>query len=161
MTEKQAIARIASYCSRAERSEYDVRKKLINWELSAEIVDKIVLLLQKENYLNEERFCRSFIKDKIRFNKWGRNKIVFELRKKKVSDFIIQSGFDDLEEEYDFESSLLKILSVKLPSIKANNDYEKRVKLYRFAIGRGFPSELIQKCISKILGNNNSDELYI
>lgn len=161
MTEKQAITRIASYCSKAERCEYDVRKKLVSWEFDTETINKIVLLLQKENFLNEERFCRSFIKDKMRFNKWGRNKITFELRKKNISDSVIQSVFDELKDVCDFEASLLKILLTKLPSVKANNYYEKRAKLYRFAMSRGFAPELAQKCITKILGDSNSDEFYI
>ncbi len=158
MTEKQAVARIALYCSKAERSEYDVRKKLTAWEIDKEIADRIVLFLRKENFLDEERFCRSFIKDKIRFNKWGKNKIVFELRKKQVSEKQIQKCFEGLDEEYDFEAPLIKLLSSKITTVKAKNDYEKRAKLYRFAMGRGFAPEAIQKCLSQLLGNNYSDE---
>lgn len=151
MTEKQAITRIASYCAKAERCRYDVRKKLIVWKLENDIVDKIVSQLQKENFLNEERFCRSFIKDKIRFNKWGKNKIVFELKKKQVAELIIESSFEELSAETDFETPLTKLLTTKLSGIKAKDDYDKKLKLYRFALGRGFTSDQIRKCLDKLL----------
>lgn len=158
MTEKQAIAKIAAYCSKAERCKYDVKRKLSAWELDNEIVDRVVCLMEKENFLNEERFCQSFIKDKVRFNKWGKNKIIFELRKKQVPSSIIESSFKNVEEECDFETSLLKILTTKLVSVKAKNTLEKRVKLFRFAAGRGFSPDMINKCLDKLMGGGDDED---
>lgn len=159
MTEKQAIGRIAAYCSKAERCKSDVYKKLYAWELDKETADRIVTLLEKERFINEERFCCSFIKDKLRFNKWGRNKIVFELKKKSIPESLIIASFHAMQDECDFEQSLLRLLTTKEPTIKAKTDFEKRMKLYRFAMGRGYASEQINKCLTKILGNN-TDEFF-
>lgn len=153
MTEKQAIGRIASYCSKAERAKSDVHKKLAVWELDTDAIGRIILLLEKENFLNEERFCQSFIKDRLRFNKWGKAKIVFELKKKQVSDTLISNAFENLDEECDFETSLLKLLKIKLPQVKAKDEYEKRIKLFRFASGKGYSADLIKKCLNKITGD--------
>lgn len=158
MTEKQAIAQIAAYCSKAERCKSDVRKKLQAWELDNEIVDRVVSLMEKENFLNEERFCQSFIRDKVRFNKWGKNKIVFELKKKQIPSSVIESSFKNVEDECDFETPLLKILTTKQASVKAKSPLEKRVKLFRFAAGRGFSPDMINKCLDKLLGGE--DENY-
>lgn len=158
MTEKQAIARIAAYCSKAERCKYDVQKKLELWAFDKDTVGKIITLMKKENFLNEERFCHSFVKDKVRFNRWGKTKIVFELKKKQISGRIISAAFADLEDECDFETPLLKLLTTKKESVKAKTEFEKRMKLFRFAAGRGYSSDLIKKCLDKILGG--ADEEY-
>lgn len=155
-SETQALPKIAAYCSKAERAESDVRKKLLGWELDEESRERIIARLKKENFLNEERYCRSFIKDKIQFNKWGKVKIVFELKKKRISGSIINSCFEEIENS-DFEAPLMKILINKSKSVKAANDYEKWTKLVRFGMGRGYSLDQIKKCLSKILDTNGED----
>lgn len=157
LSENQALPKIAAYCSKAERSEYDVKRKLQNWELESESIKNIISRLKKENFLNEERFCRAFIKDKIQFNKWGKTKIVFELKKKYISESIINNSFDEFNND-EFETPLMKILSTKIKSVKANSDYEKRTKLIRFALGRGYSFEQIQKCLSKLMDSDSETD---
>lgn len=155
-SETQALPKIAAYCSKAERAESDVRKKLLCWELEEESCERIIARLKKENFLNEERYCRSFIKDKIQFNKWGKVKIAFELKKKRIPEFIINSCFEEIESS-DFESPLMRILETKSKSVKASTDYEKWSKLVRFGIGRGYSFDQIKKCLSKILNTDGED----
>lgn len=155
-SETQALPKIAAYCSKAERAESDVRKKLLGWELDQETCERIIARLKKENFINEERYCRSFIKDKVQFNKWGRVKIVFELKKKRVPEFIINSCLDEIESS-DYETPLMKILITKSKSVKASNNYEKWTKLVRFGMGRGYSFEQIKKCLSQILDANEED----
>jgi len=160
MTEKQAMTRIASYCSKAERSEYDVRKKLTAWEIEPEVSNRIVVWLQKENFLNEERFIQSFIKDKLRFNKWGKNKIVFELRRKQIPDSLINTVFEALSIDDEFEEPLMQLLRNKIKTVKSNTEYERRMKLLRFAAGRGFSVDLAQKCLNKLLNSTEDDDNF-
>lgn len=159
-SEGQALAKIAAYCSKAERAESDVRRKLILWELEPVETERIINRLQKENFLNEERFCRCFIKDKLQFNKWGKRKIIFELKKKHVSEQTISNCFSESETE-DFEEALLKILVSKEKTVKAKDDFDKKNKLIRFALGRGYSYEQVQRCLSKILKTDIDDELYL
>ncbi len=155
-SESQALPKIAAYCSKAERAESDVRKKLLGWELDEDSRDRIIIRLKKENFLNEERYCRSFIKDKIQFNKWGKVKIVFELKKKRITESTINSCFEEIESS-DFETPLMKILINKAKSVKASNDYEKWTKLVRFGLSRGYSFDQIKKCLSKILDTDGED----
>lgn len=159
MTEQQALHKAAAYCSKAERCVYDVRKKLEAWKIDDDGIGKILSRLIQENFLNEERFCQSFVKDKIRFNKWGKTKIRFELKRKLVAEKVIETTLNEYLNE-DFEEHLLKILTTKLPTIKANNEYDRKAKLYRFALGRGYSSEQIETCIRKILTDNSSNGDY-
>lgn len=155
-SETQALPKIAAYCSKAERAESEVCKKLLGWELDKESIERIITRLKKENFLNEERYCRSFIKDKIQFNKWGKVKIVFELKKKRIPESIINSCFEEIESS-DFETPLMKILVNKAKSVKASTDYERWTKLVRFGMGRGYSLDQIQKCLSKILDTDGED----
>lgn len=156
-SESQSLVKMAAYCSKAERAESDVRRKLQLWELEPDMVNRVLARLRHDNYLNDERFCRCFIKDKLYFNKWGRKKITFELKKKQIPEFVINSCFEEFKSE-DFEEPLLKILKTKVRSVKAKDDYEKRTKLIRFALGRGYSYEQIQKCLTHLLQSKTDDD---
>lgn len=121
LSEPQALNRVAAYCSRAERSEFSVRKKLLAWELSSDAIERIMDRLRKEKYLDNTRFARSFINDKLRFNKWGKTKIVFELRKLNIPESIYNPILEDLAGD-EFEKQLMHILSIKEKSVNAKND---------------------------------------
>ncbi|HCO67008.1 MAG TPA: RecX family transcriptional regulator [Dysgonomonas sp.] len=148
-SKSEALAKLAAYCSQAERSEYDVRRKTEKWELSPSVINNIIDKLKKENFLNEERYCSSFINDKTKFNRWGETKIRFELKKKRISDAVINSCFADFENE-QFEIPLYELLSSKVKSVKADSSYERRAKLIRFAMGRGYRYDQINKVLQKM-----------
>lgn len=158
LSESQALNRIAVYCSRAERSEFDVRKKLTAWELQQDAVKRIIDRLKKERYLDDVRFARSFINDKLKFNKWGKAKIVFELRKRQIPEAVYIPLFEELSYD-EFEEQLIHILSVKIKSVKAKNDYEKKTKLIRFALGRGFSMDSAIRCANKLLGGDYEESV--
>lgn len=155
-TEAQALPRIAAYCSKAERAEYDVVKKLTTWGLDDDATQRIVKRLKQENFLSDSRFCESFIKDKMRFNKWGRNKIIFELKKKRIAESLISQTFEDLEND-EFEENLLRLLSNKQKSVKGKDDYDKRNKLIRFGLGRGYTMDQVLACINKLVNTVDED----
>lgn len=151
LTEPQALNRAASYCSRAERCESDVQKKLTAWEQSPLAIERIVKRLKDERFLSNERFCKSFINDKVRFNKWGKTKISYELRKRNIPENIYRPLLEELSGD-ELEKQLSHILKTKARSVKGKNDYEKKTKLIRFAIGRGFSMDMAIKCVNKIIG---------
>lgn len=156
LTESKALARIAAYCSKAERCEYDVRKKLIGWELDSAEQNRIIDRLKKEKFLDEKRFCESFVRDKARFNKWGKVKIAFELKKKYISQSLIDSSLAELDDT-DLDETLMQILKTKNKSTKAENDYQRRTKLLRFALGRGFSMQQSLKAINSFLGQSEDE----
>ena len=158
LTESQALKRMASYCSRAERSEFDVRRKLVALQLSEEEINNIIAKLKKERFLDEERFCRSFINDKIRFNKWGETKIRYELRKRNIPESVFGLILRELSGD-TFLPQLMQILSVKAQSLKDKSDFDKRNKLIRFALGRGYPMDMVIKSVNKLLGSSAEDDI--
>lgn len=153
LSEPQALNRAAAYCSKAERCEFDVRKKLVAWELPDEAIKRILDRLKKERYLDDTRFAGSFINDKLKFNKWGKTKIVYELRKRNIPESVYNPILEDLSGD-EFEKQLMHILTIKAKSVKAKTEYERKTKLIRFALGRGFSMDLAIRCVNKLLGGD-------
>ena len=102
--------------------------------------------LVKERYVDDERYARAFVKDKVRYNKWGRRKVEQALWQKRIDDDIRERVLDEVDEE-EYLNVLRPLLKQKRKSTKAENDYELKQKLVRFALGRGFTYDIIRQCI--------------
>jgi regulatory protein len=132
---------LAVYCSQAERCVQDVEKKMKNIDITEEEKQKVIERLKQENFIDEKRFCRSFVADKFRFNKWGRIKISYELKQRNVSQGFYEEAFEVIDEN-EYLSTLERLLITKIYSTKGipNEIFQK---LYRFASSKGFESNLI------------------
>lgn len=148
--QKDAYARAAALCSRAEKSPGAITEKLRQWELEEEEMAIVMQRLLAEKYLDEERFARSYVRDKFRFNQWGRVKIAFQLKAEKISPQTIHAALDELDDD-SYRECLFKLLSEKDRKTKAANDYDRKAKLFRFAQGRGFEADLIWQLIGELL----------
>lgn len=155
----KAYSRMARICSGREYCRLDIRKKLDRYNLDHFQIDEIISRLEKDNFLDENRFVRSFINDKTNFGKWGRKKIEFALKQKNIPKEIIYEMFEEIPQP-SMEEFLMPLLKKKYKSVKGNTEYDKRGKLIRFALGRGFSMDETIKCVEKIFDKNNMDELY-
>jgi regulatory protein len=140
--QQSAYLKATIICSRGETCSFDIHAKLKAWELSDEDSMAVISLLKKEKYLDDERFARAYVKDKFRFNHWGRQKIAFMLHSKNISKDIQESAFEEIEEEA-YSDQLVKLLKDKEKTIMAKDKLDKRNKLMRFAMGRGFETNKI------------------
>ena len=102
--------------------------------------------LIKERYVDDERYAQAFVKDKIRYNKWGRRKVEQTLWQKHIGEDIRNRVLDEVDDD-EYLSVLRPLLKQKRKTIKANSDYELNQKLMRFAVGRGFTFDIIRQCI--------------
>ena len=146
MTEQDAYLQLAALCAQAEHCEQEMRDKMRRWELDETVQNRIVARLIKERYVDDERFARAFVKDKIRYNKWGRRKVQQALWQKRIDADIQQRVLDEIDEK-EYLDVLRPLLKQKRKSIKASNDYELNQKLVRFALGRGFGFDIIRQCL--------------
>lgn len=155
---KEAYEYAASRCSSVELCKQDILTRLERFELSPQEKFNLIEKLEKEGFINEKRYVKSYINDKMKFSKWGRVKIVYMLRQKGLPAKLIDECFEETDLD-SYKSIALSVLTAKNKSIRGADEAERKNKLYRFAQGRGFESSVISECIKKIFGKSD-DEIY-
>lgn len=145
-TEQEAYLQLAALCAQAEHCEQEMRDKMKRWGMTPQAQDNVVSRLVKERYIDNERFARAFVKDKVRYNKWGRRKVQQALWMKRIDDDIQQRVLDEIDDK-EYLDVLVPLLKQKRKSVKANSDYELNQKLVRFALSRGFDYGVIRQCL--------------
>ena len=148
-TLEELLHKAASYCSISEHCISEVEDKLSAWGVSGEDKQKIIDRLISEDFINEKRFCTYFVKDKFRFNKWGKIKISFAMKQKGLSNEQINDALGTIDDG-EYEELLASILKTKLAGLKYEFEYEKQGKLFRFAQGRGFENNVIDRVLRTI-----------
>lgn len=146
-TEQEAYLSLAALCAQAEHCQWEMLEKMRRWELSDEAQARVMERLMKEHYVDDERYVRAFVKDKVRYNKWGRRKVEQALWQKHIGDSVRQQVLDEVDDD-EYISILRPLLQQKRRSTKAASDYELNQKLIRFAVSRGFTMDIIKQCIN-------------
>lgn len=157
ITEQEAYLQLAALCAQAEHCQQEMRDKMRRWEVDETAQNRIVARLVKERYIDDERYARAFVKDKIRYNKWGRRKVQQALWLKHIDADIQQRVLDEIDEK-EYLDVLRPLLKQKRKSIKAESDYELNQKLVRFALGRGFGFDIIRQCLN--VDDIDIEEIY-
>ena len=145
-TEHEAYLTLAARCAKTEHCQHEMQEKMRRWELTDEQQARVMERLVKERYVDDERYARAFVNDKVRYNKWGRLKVEQALWQKHISDDIRSRVLDEIDDD-EYISVLQPLLKQKRKSTKAANDYEMKQKLIRFALGRGFTYDIICQCL--------------
>ena len=146
ITEQEAFLQLATVCAQAEHCEKEMRDKLKRWDVDDAAQDRIIQRLISERYIDDERYARAFVKDKIRYNKWGRRKVQQALWLKHIDPEIQQRVLNEIDDS-EYLDVLRPLLRQKRKTVKAESDYELNQKLVRFALGRGFTFDIIRQCL--------------
>ena len=146
MTKEQIISKLTTACARAEHCKDDMLRRMQRWLVDEATQQEVISYLVREKYIDEERYARFFINDKIKYNLWGRRKVEQALYFKHIPREVYAPLLDEVASE-DYEQVLLPLLRNKVKNLKYANDYERRMKLLRFAMQRGFSYEQAEKCI--------------
>ena len=142
MTKKEAIQKIKRYCAYQDRCQSETRKKLYVLKLSSNEVENILCSLIEENFIDEERFAKNFVRGKFQQKKWGKIKIKQHLKLKEISDYCIKRGFEEITRE-EYLKTLNEILQKKSNKLIDDNVFRKKQKLAKYAVGKGFESDLV------------------
>lgn len=151
----QALQKIRHYCAYQERCHAEVREKLYGYGLYKTEVETILAQLIEEDYLNEERFAEQFAGGKFRIKQWGRVRIQYALKQKKVSDYSIRKAMKSIDED-DYLRTLEKQAKLKWNSLKGEKTISKQAKITQYLMQKGFELPLIQQAI-KTCSNKNTD----
>ena len=147
LSKEEALSRLKHICASNEKCLYDVKQKLKSWGL-IDIFDEIADELIDEKYIDELRYAESFANDKVKFSYWGRKKIRYTLIGKGISDSTIDSALKSLNLE-EYRQVVEKELNKKMRSLKEEDAYKKKQKVFAFAAQRGYEGDLV----SDILGD--------
>jgi regulatory protein len=109
-----------------------------------EIKSSIIIYLIEENYLNEERFAKSYARGKFRLKKWGKQRIVRELKFRQISNYNINSALNEIEES-EYIKTFNELATKRWLAINESNLHKKRKKLVNYLLYRGWESDLIYK----------------
>ncbi len=136
--------KMVNYCVYQDRCHTEVEQKMRDFVLIPEAKDEIYLYLIQENYLNEERYTRSYIRGKFYIKSWGRNKIKNHLKFKGISEKLIDSCFDEIDDK-DYQKALLKSFENYFEKLNSLQVYQKKAKTTKFLLSRGFEYEKIKE----------------
>ncbi len=149
MTEEQALQKLAALCSQSEHCTSEMKEKMTRWGIEDDAQQRVMEYLVANRYVDDRRYARSFVNDKLKYNKWGPRKIEQALWMKHIDDSIRQEALDDVDNA-EYICVLRPLLQSKRKTTKAESDYEMNQKLLRFAIGRGFTFEQVKEVIDDV-----------
>ncbi|MGV4438874.1 regulatory protein RecX [Ornithobacterium rhinotracheale] len=141
--------KMARYCAYQDRCHWEVEQKLKEFFLIPEAKDEVILMLMQHNFLNEERFAHSFVRGKFNQKQWGRLKITQELKKRNIGTRLIDEALKQIDNQ-DYLNALTDLMEKKADRITYKNEYDKRTKLTRYLMQKGYEYELIKECLNDI-----------
>ena len=141
--------KLKQYCSYQDRCHNEVKKKLKSFDVISEVKEQIIFNLINENYLNETRFCKSFVRGKFKIKNWGKRKITIELKSRKISSYNINEGLKEIN-EIDYLNKLENLFNKKLASLDHLSLINKKKKILSFLLYRGWETNLIYEKINQI-----------
>ena len=156
MTADEILYKLAAKCSISEQCLSDREGKLAKYDLLEEEKTRILRHLVEEKYIDDSRYAEAYIRDKYRFNKWGRIKIAQGLRMKGIDRETIETAMQVIDEQ-EYQSILSALIKAKRKSTHGKSDYEINGKLIRFATGRGFEFAAIRKCLGSVADDYEMD----
>ncbi len=150
LTPQQALPKLKQYCAYQERCHSEAKEKIFSYGIYGNDADEIIGQLIEESYLNEERFAIQYAGSKFRMKQWGRVKIKYELKQKKVSDYCIKKALLIISPD-DYDGTLQQLARQKLKSLKSEkNIFIKKRKLQDFLLQKGFETDIVREAVKNI-----------
>ena len=148
-TVKEATVKLMQFCAYRDRSHKEVEDKLKEMRMIPAACEQIIMKLMQEDFLNEERFARSFVRGKFRIKKWGRIKIKQELKFREISSPIIKLALTEINNE-EYRSALYELAEKKLRSIRETDNFKKKKKLSDHLLRKGYEASLVFEITSEL-----------
>lgn len=149
-TVDEAQKKMEKYCAYQERCHKEVRSKLKEMKMIPQAVDRIMVHLIENNFLNEERFAKAFVRGKFRIKKWGRNRLVRELKFREISKYSINKALEQLDDS-DYQETLDILVKKRIEQVKETNLYQRRKKVADYLLYRGWESHLVYEKLKQYI----------
>ena len=148
-TVEEALAKLQSYCAYQDRCHKEVAQKLKEMRMISQASEQIIIALIEGDFLNEERFSMAFVRGKFKIKKWGRRRLVSELKQRNISKFLIQKALGQISER-DYKATFEALVHKKAESITGGSIAKKRKKLADYLLYRGWEAHLVYAKINQI-----------
>ncbi len=145
----QALSKLQRYCAYQDRCHSEVRGKLLDLGVYGDDLEEVMVALIEEDFLNEERFARSYARGKFRMKQWGRIRIRQELKMRQISDYCIRAALSEIDESEYYEA-LKTVLTKYQRTVKGGDEYTQKAKLFRHAQQKGYETEVIQEVMDDL-----------
>ena len=146
---KAALNKAMALCARREYCSWDIRVKLESWDLNSSEARSVISTLIKEDFINDKRYAEAFVRDKYRYNKWGKIKITAHLKAKNIASELISSALESLDED-QYKQMVRDTLDTHRKFVKAKNQYDLKGKLMRFGLSKGFESHILYDILNDL-----------
>lgn len=146
----EATKKLESYCAYQDRCHKEVISKLREMRMIPEAIDQITTQLIQDNYLNEERFAKSFARGKFNIKKWGKNRIVNELKQRDISKFNIKVALEEID-NVEYYKTFNALAKKRLGQINEKDVQKRRKKLADYLFYRGWESSMVYEKIGELI----------
>ena len=150
------LAKAQRLCSKSEKCEFDIRKKLNQWEVPEEEQEKVIHSLKEYDFINHQRYARSFANDKLKFNHWGKRKIEYALRFKNIEAEYIQEAINEINDE-EYDRILYEEVKKKDNAIKTPDKSERKNKICNYLLQKGFEYGKVFEIVEYRLNEGNEE----
>ena len=141
--------KIEHYCAYQERCGFDVAMKLRSWKVDAARIPLILKRLYDEHFIDDERYARAFVRGKFHINRWGRIKIINELKVRQMDERIIQNALNEIGPE-EYRETLEELMHKKYSQFQGTNNLAIREKIINFVTGKGFEFSLAESVLNEL-----------
>ena len=142
----QAQKKLEYYCAYQERCHKEVIAKLRTLGMIPSVIDKIISELIKANYLNETRFTQSFVRGKFRIKKWGKNRILQELKVRDISSFNIKLGMKEISDD-NYQKTFYELFEKRRREVKQLTKIEQKKKIFSYMSYRGWENSKVYEAL--------------
>jgi len=149
LTVAEAQQKLEHYCAYQERCHQEVVNKLRELGMIPTAIDTIITSLIQNNYLNEMRFAQSFARGKFRIKKWGKNRILRELKLRNISNYNIKKGMEQISEE-DYHTTFMELFEKRTKEVARLPIEKQKKKLISYLSYRGWETELIYDALREL-----------
>lgn len=144
---EQAYSKAAALCSRAEKCKHEIRQKLIQWKLDSGEITGVLEKLEQENFINETRFAEAYVNDKIKFNYWGKTKIIYMLKSLKINQQDISNAISKIDNN-EYLLLAKNLIQEKSRLFKDENEFKNKQKIVNYMVSKGFETEIVFKLLN-------------
>lgn len=149
LTIKEAYPRIASFCAYQERTQNEVRTRLLDYGITGDEAEEVIVMLMQDNYLNESRFAKTYAGGKSRIKKWGKNKIKQALKQKGISDNCIKIAIQEIDPD-EYLQNMIHLAEKKVAEVKETNPLKKKQKVLNYLLTKGYENDLVWEVINNL-----------